>query len=420
MNEVRMSKKELSQITIFDAIVNKKMTQREASQLVRLSTRQIIRKAKRYKEFGIEGLIHKSRGKKGNRAISEEVKQKIIELLQGKYLGYGPTLAAEKLYEYENILINHETLRKFMIAHGLWQKRQRKRKIYIWRERKHHTGEMLLIDGSEHIWFGNDYCTLIACIDDATSIIDLHFDQEETIKSVSTLTKSYFKKYGKPRSIYTDRGKVFKVNNAKDGKKHFTQYQRMLSEMDIEIKHAYSPQAKGRVERLFRTLQDWLPKELKLRDIKTISKANKFLQEIFIEYANKKLVVEPKSEVDLHQSIDGYDLNSIFCLKYQRTLNNDNSITYKNRYFLLTKKQPVMLKRYEKITVNVHFDGTISLTAQGQRLDYKEFEKRPKKEKEPRQERKMSTYKPPMKHPWRQYSKTTGVVKGDISIELKK
>ena len=175
----------------------------------------------------------------------------------------------------------------------------------------------------------------------------------------------------------------------------------MLSELDIDITHAYTPQAKGRVERLFRTLQDWLPKELKLRAITTIDQANKFLQTTFIEYANRKLSVKPKSDVDLHQSTDGYDLNAIFCLQYQRILNEDNTIVYKNKFFLLSKKQPVILRRQEKITVRVHFDKTISLVAQGQRLEYKEIEKRPKKDRQPEKKaRKITLYKPRRNHPW--------------------
>lgn len=418
MREIlQMSKKELSQITIFDALINKKMTQKEASGLLKLSIRQIIRKQKRFEKLGAEGLIHQNRGKKGNRSISEETKKRIIELLQGKYLGYGPTFAAEKLYEYEKITIDHETLRRLMIQNDLWQQKKKKRKVFVWRERKHHFGEMVLVDGSEHIWFGNEHCTLIAFIDDATSTIELYFDKEETIKSVSETTKLYLKKYGRPRSMYTDRGKVFKVNNAKDKKKHFTQYQRMLSDLDIGITHAYSPQAKGRVERLFRTLQDWLPKELKLQGIKTMRAANKFLQDTFIEYANKKLTVEPKNDVNLHQSIENYDLNSIFCLKYQRTLNNDNTIIYKNRFFLLDRKQSITLHNNEKITVNVNFDKTIILTVRGHRLGYKEIEKRPKKSSEPKKARKIALFKPRKNHPWRSPGLSP---ESDISKKLKR
>lgn len=419
-NEVVMSKKEASQIAIFDAVANKKMTQKEASHLTNLSTRQVSRKASRYKKYGYMGLIHKGRGKKGNRGIDEDVKQKILELLRGKYPGYGPTLAAEKLYEYEGITIDHETLRKLMIANNLWEKKKRKRKTFVWRERKHHAGEMALADGSKHIWFGNEYSTLVAFIDDATSVIELYFDKEETIESMSAVTKLYLKKHGRPRSIYTDRGKVFKVNNAKNTKKHFTQYQNMLSELDIALIHAYSPQAKGRVERLFRTLQDWLPKELKLRGIKTLRRANKFLQDIFIEYANKKLAVKPKSDVNLHQSIEDCDLNSIFCLKYKRILNNDNTIVYKNRFLLLAKKQSIMLHKDEKITVNVNFDKTIILTARGHKLDYTEIEKRPKQEKESKKARLLSFYKPPLNHPWRSNSFSNFLTESDISKKFKR
>jgi len=418
--EVVMSKKEVSQIAIFDAVANRKMTQKEASRLTNLSIRQVNRKALRYKKYGYAGLIHKSRGKKGNRAIDQDIKQKILELLRGKYSGYGPTLAAEKLFEYENIKIDHETLRKLMIKNHLWEKKKRKRKTFVWRERKHHAGEMVLADGSKHIWFGNEYSTLVAFIDDATSMIELYFDKEETIESISTVTKLYLEKYGRPRSIYTDRGKVFKVNNVKDGIKHFTQYQKMLSELDITLIHAYSPQAKGRVERLFRTLQDWLPKELKLRGVKTTRAANKFLQDIFIEYANKKLAVEPKSDVNLHQSIEDYDLNSIFCLKYQRRLNNDNTIVYKNRFFLLAKQQSIILHNNEKVTVNVSFDKTIVLTARGHRLNYKEIEKRPKQEKKPERVRKLYIHKPSANHPWRSYSSQSFGTESDISKKFKR
>jgi transposase len=153
MREIlQMSKKEANQIAIFDALVNKKMTKKEASNLIKLSIRQIIRKKKRFEKLGVKGLIHKGRGKKGNRSINEEIKKMIIELLQEKYVDYGPTLAAEKLYEYEQIKIDHETLRRLMIQNDLWQQRKKKRKVFVWRERKHHAGEMVLVDGSKHIW----------------------------------------------------------------------------------------------------------------------------------------------------------------------------------------------------------------------------------------------------------------------------
>jgi len=394
MREIRMSRKELGQVNILESIERGEITQKEGAEILGMSVRQIIRRLQRYITQGISGLAHRSRGKPSNRAFPIEIRQRIVELLLTKYKGFGPTLAAEKLVENEGIKVNHETVRRIMLDEGIMQKRARKINPFVWREPKHHFGELVQIDGSPHRWFGEDReeATLMAMIDDATNKVVLIFSKQETTEASADITELYIKKYGRPRKLYSDKGKTFKVNQGSNLENRKTEYQRMLGELDIEITHAHTPQAKGRVERSFKTHQDRLTKELALRGIKTIKEANKFLQEIYIDMHNKKFGKQPKGQLDLHQSIEGYDLKSIFCIKRNRILNSDNTVQYKGRWFLLSKKQPVPLYKKSVIQVCENFDKTIILRCNEQRLNYREIEKRPASEPVAPVERKVSNY----------------------------
>lgn len=415
MKDFRMSKKELDQIVILDSIIKGQISQKEGALILKLSPRQVRRKLIRYIEEGPPGLAHKGRGKYSNRRLSEEKRTMIIELLATLYPKLGPTLATEKLSENHQIFVDHETLRRLMIEEGRWQIRQRKFITHVWREPKLCFGELVQVDGSYHKWFGNKYSTLVAFIDDATGAVELLFADYETTESLAEITMSYLDKHGRPRALYADRGRVYKVNNSKDGKPRATQFMRMLKELDIELINAYCAQAKGRVERLFKTLQDRLVKELELQKIETIDEANKFLQEVYIDLFNKKFRKQPRADVNLHRSLEGYDLNSIFCIKENRILNNDRTISYKNRWFLIQKKQPVQLHKKSQIVVCQHLDGTISLRAQGKKLDYKEIVKMPHVEKHHQiKPIENKLYRPPHNHPW----KNPGI--WDTSNELKK
>jgi len=403
MKDFRMSRKEADQIIIFNSIVKGQISQKEAADILGLSTRQVRRKLKRYIAEGAYGLTHKGRGKASNRKLSEERRLEIVKFLKTVYSVYGPTLAAEKLAEINRIYLDHETLRRLMIEEGLWQVHRRKYKSHVWRERKHCFGELVQIDGSYHKWFNDQYSTLLAFIDDATGIIELLFADHETTESLVQITQWYLSKYGRPRALYSDCGRVYKVNNGKQAKKGDTQYARMLKELDIELIHAYSPQAKGRVENLFKTLQDRLVKDLALRQITTMEDANAFLKRIYIQQHNKRFSKPPKNVLDLHRPIAELQLNTIFCIKEERILNNDRTICYKNRLFLLPKEQPVKL--YKKCTIQVYtnFDGTVALYMHGKALDYKEITEIPSRTKthEPRIVENKAGYTPPKNHPWR-------------------
>jgi transposase InsO family protein len=410
---VVMSIKERDQIAVFENIKQKRITQKEAGSILSLSLRQVKRKHKKYLKSGVNSLIHGNRGRPGNKRITPEKINDILSLLVGRFKGFGPTFAAEKLLELYNIKISNESLRKLMIKHTLWIPKKSKAIKHVWRERKHCIGELIQLDGSKHIWFNGEYWTLLAFIDDATSkIMHAEFAKEETIESLAIATKKYVRQHGRPVKLYTDRGKVFKVNNGINRKE--TQYQRMLRELNVDIIHAYSPQAKGRIERLFKTLQDRLVKEFALQNIYDVENANKYLQEVYIPMHNEKYSVEPLSKADVHRSVDGYDLNTIFCIKEIRILKDDNTIVYKNRWFQIDKKQLIVLKKGEKITVLLHFDNTIQLMARNVKLACKAIAKQPSKKVEQRERVVVikKPYKPPISHPWKVWQ---GPIEGDFS-----
>lgn len=378
MERYSMSKKERNQEWVFGMLLAGEIKQTEAAELLELTTRQVRRKFKRFITEGVVGLIHRSKNKPGNRKTEQTKIKKILELLTTIYVGFGPTLAAEKLLENHDIKIDHETLRKLMIKNDLHHTKKRKIINRIRREPKHHKGELIQLDGSYHIWFNGQYYTLIAFIDDATKEIFSYFAKEST-EGVSKTFKLYIEKYGIPVALYTDRGKVFKVNNAKDHKMHQTQFERITKELDVKIIYARSPQAKGRVERLFRTLQDRLVKELALKKITTVEEANKLLLDYFLDKFNKKFSVPPKSETSFFRPInEEYDLNHIFCYKYKRIINNDFTIRFANRLFQLKSTSNSPIKPNDSVEIFVSFDGTLSIWKSGKKLGAKEIDSKPK------------------------------------------
>lgn len=413
-----MSEKEKDQIAIFENIKQKILTQKEASSILGISYRQVKRRYKRYIASGVDGLIHKSRGRESNRKVDLTIKEKMLELLKSKFKGFGPTFVAEKLLELYKIKISNESVRKFMISNELWQTTKKERTKHIWRERKHSLGELIQLDGSKHIWFNNEYHTLIAFIDDATGrIMHARFALEETIKDIALSTKAYLKQHGRPLAIYTDRGKVFKVNMGEN--RGLTQYERMLKELNIRLIHARSPQAKGRIERLFKTCQDRLEKELRLQGITTVEQANIYLENVYIPNHNAKFAVLPHNNADLHRPINDYNLNTIFSIKVFRILKEDNTIVYKNRWFQIEKKQKIKLKKDEKITIIINFDQTIQLMARGCLLAFKEIPKELPREQREKEEKpvKVRSYKPSPSHPWTTWQ---GNPKRDISTLRKR
>ena len=407
METLSMSKCEIEQIPIFENLNNKSIRQKHAAQLLDLSVRQIKRKLKNYRKFGAKSLVHANRGKSSNRQLDSILVEQALSLIENHYPDFAPTFASEKLEENHNLVINRETLRQKMIKAGLWYAKEKKTNHREWRERKPCFGELVQLDGSPHKWFENraPVCTLIAFIDDATSqILHLEFINEEATIPIMKATKTYLELFGKPIELYVDRGKVFKVNLNNPDEEKITQYRRALEELNIKVTYARSPQAKGRVERLFGTLQDRLVKELRLAGINTMKKANDFVKNIYLPKHNQKFAVEPKERQNLHRTIKGYDLEEIFTIREERILTNDFTIRYHNQWFQLTGKQPTLVFPKNVITAKRYLNGTIQFQLRKMQLNFKEISKSAEEPKPIPIKRTKKPWIPAVDHPWRKFS----------------
>ncbi len=373
-----MSEKELSIYDLMLKVKNRNITQMKASELLGISDRQFRRLWKAYNMYGAKGLISKKRGLPSNNKLPKVLNIKTIILLKKHYEGFGPTLANEKLKEKHNIEVSTETLRQWMIRAGLWKKKHRRKiQLHQSRLRRSHKGELIQVDGSPHDWFeGRSHkCCLLCFIDDATSsIMHLQFVNAESTETYFQSISNYLKKHGKPISFYTDRLSVFRVNNNKEGyrKSGLTQVGRALKELDIELICANSPQAKGRIERLFSTLQDRLVKELRLNNISSIEDGNKFLPK-YMESHNAKFAVEAKKDEDLHREVSEREIVEAMRYKQQRTLTKNLELSYCNKIIQIKAERPLYTMIRAKVMVIESLDGKIEIQYQGKELKYKEL-----------------------------------------------
>jgi hypothetical protein len=381
MEHITMSMKECEQVKVFESLKMKSITQREAAMRLRMSDRWVRTKFKRYVSDGEKGIIHKLRGAPSKQRWDAQSEDILIAQLQGEWHGFGPTFAAEKLKELHGIKVSKETVRTSMIKNGCWVPRRGRFKHRSRRERKVMVGIMVQLDGSPHDWFEGraEKCTLLVFIDDATSsILWLEFAWGESVQALMQATKNYVEKCGIPNSFYTDHGSVFHVNlNNQEGDKK-THWEQAMAHLNIEVVHANSPQAKGRVERCNKTMQDRLIKELRLAKISSILEANEFLKmSDFITKHNAKFAVESALKGDAHRSIELYDLEAIFSIREGRILANDYTISYNKQLFQLHKDQNTLLRPKDKITIQTNLKGVIGLWIRKTKLNFNQIKERP-------------------------------------------
>lgn len=414
-NEViSMSKRELSRLEIIQQIQNKQLTQIDAAKHLKISTRQLRRLQKDFAKLGVIGLQSKHRKKPSNNKISVNVITRALELLRTDYIGFAPTFAAEKLLEHHQLVISKETLRKLMIKHGLWTPKQRRRiKPHQMRARRSCFGELVQADGSPHDWFEGrgDACCLLVFIDDATSkIVEMRFVPVESTEAYFDALENYIKRYGRPLALYTDKHGIFRVNAVEAEKTTGdTQFSRACRELDIELICAHSPQAKGRVERANKTMQDRLVKEMRLKNICTIEAANAFLPE-FIEKHNQRFAKEPASPQDAHRKTLPNDETLQLILSHQTTriLSKNLELSYNNIIYQIQTDSPSYAMRKASIQV-CDRQNNIKLIYKNQFLTYKTFDKknRPSKIIDAKQINavinKKIKHKPAEDHPWRNY-----------------
>lgn len=406
-----MSTKERDRLAAIRAVVAGQITQKQAAEQAGISARQMRRVVARYQDEGDAGLIHRSRGRPSNRRYPDEVQARAVELIKEHYRGFGPTLAAEKLAERDGIIASKETLRRWMIEAELHTPKPRKLEHRQWRERKPCSGELLQVDGSKHPWLdgrGPLQPDLICAIDDATGRVLLQFAPAESTKAVMRLLHEYISLYGRPLAIYADRHSIYQtsrqasVEEQLQGREAETQLGRALRELEIKYIPAYSPQAKGRVERSFGTLQDRLTKELRLEGICDIDSANHFLKERFIGRHNERFGVKPASDHDAHRSSEGFDLDAILSHQEARVVTNDYTISY-HGVRLQIGRANISGLRGSKVIVERRLDGSIHVRFNGAYLTVTELP--PVQPKAippgPHKRREPSVVIPAADHPWR-------------------
>ena len=412
--------KEQYRFEIITKVINREIKPGRAALMLDISTRQVRRLRVAVQDGGYEAAVHGLRGKQGNHHIDKNLKEKTLRIIKEKYSDFKPTFASETLGSRDYIKVNPQTLRRWMAEYGLWKTKEQKRTEYrSWRPRKEYFGEMEQFDGSYHLWFENRYSDkeggsievcLLAAIDDATGIITkAEFAKNEGIIEVFNFWKTYIQSIGKPLNIYLDKFSTYKINHrsAVDNHEFMTQFQRAMLDLEINLISAHSPEAKGRVERLFQTLQDRLVKEMRLSEINTPAEGNKFLEDIFLARFNKRFSAVPAKEGNVHKALSGVDsknLNRIFSVQSTRRVNNDFTIQFKNKWHQLTELQPTTVRAKDKVFAEEWLDGTIHFSLKEKYLNYTILPERPKKIKE--LPLILTTHrlnwKPPENHPWRQ------------------
>jgi transposase len=378
-----MSGRELARVEALGRVRAGSLRLVEAATLMGVSYRQAKRLWQSFKRGGATALRHQHAGRVSNRGTSPQTRQRVVTLIRQKYSGdvatrFGPTLVAEHLASEDGVTIDHETVRRWMLAAGLWS-RQRKRAPYRQRrERKAHFGELVQLDGSFHLWYearGGTRC-FIAMVDDATSRSEGRFSDEETIWAAAAVLRRWIEQYGVPLALYTDWKNVYvRAATAAEqatGQVPLTQFGRMCAALRIQIIPASSPQAKGRVERNHGTHQDRLVKKLRRLAIATDGLANAFLETTYWPQHNARFAQAPASAADFHRRCpSARTLDRVFRLEETRTVGQAWVVRYANRAFQLARQSGYAPAR-STVIVCEWPDGHLAIEYRGRAMRWTE------------------------------------------------
>ncbi|WP_143698096.1 ISNCY family transposase [Vibrio sp. qd031] len=375
-----MSDKDLFRYKVVNDVCERRLRRKDAAKLLDLSERQVQRLMNRLRDFGAAALVHGSRGKPSNNRTSSDYSQTILAIVRKHYADFGPTLAQEKLLETHNLPVSNETLRQWMISDGLWVPHsQRRPRIYQPRYRCDCLGELVQIDGSHHDWFEgrSPKCCLIVYIDDATGrLMNLRFSDTESAFDYMMATREYVDKHGKPVAFYSDKHSIFRVSQEQHRRVGITQFGRVLRDLGIELICANSSQAKGRVERANKTLQDRLVKEMRLHNINTIEQANAWLP-YFIDDFNTRFAKAPNYPNNLHRPIreTADELDDIFSWQETRKLSKSLTLQYDKVVYLIDATEENTRLAREVVKVLDCPDGRIAIQYGERKLTFKIFDK---------------------------------------------
>ncbi len=413
-----MTAQEGRRLYVVQQVLARKLRQRPAATLLDCSTRQLRRWVHRVRQAGPAGIIHRLRGRASNRRYPAAVQQRVVRLWQAQYRGFGPTLLSEKLQERHQVRINRETVRQWLLAAGFWHRQRQARTPHVWRERKACAGEMVQLDGSHHDWLEGrgPHLVLMAYIDDATSQVFARFyDYEGTQPALDSFYR-YVRRYGLPQSLYADRHTTYRspakrtVEDELAGRaRPQSQFERAMSELGVTLIPAYSPQAKGRVERLFRTLQDRLIKELRLAKVTTPEAANRFLEGYLPSY-NRRFRRLPQSAVNLHRPTPPRaQLLRSLAQRETHALRRDNTLRHATQLYLVQERW--VGRRPQTLRVEERLDGKRYVLDGDRVLRYRDIQERPlvvPRRRTPTGSQRRRT--PTPDHPWRRFRPTNRTV----------
>ena len=376
--EKLMTKQESKKYETITRLLKGEITQKTASTILNLSTRQIRNLQKQVKKYDVDGIIHKAKGKPSNNpCVPLDIKEKIVDLAKTKYEGFMPTFLAEKLSRYENISYSKETIRKILLWGNVYQGKKLKEKHRSQRERRACRGELIQVDGSYHDWFSTgEKCWLLNFVDDATGEMFAVYSESESTIELMKAMKEYILQKGCPLALYVDKDSIYKTTRQQtieeqlQGTYPITQFTRAMNELGIEVICANSPQAKGRVERSFKTHQDRLVKENKLLGITTIKEGNIHLKQYSKEH-DKHFAVEPKCSEDLHQKRPNKrELDRILSIQEKRSIAKDFTIKYKNITYPILKEQKIIVLTRNSVIMEERLDGTLHIKYKDTYLKY--------------------------------------------------
>jgi hypothetical protein len=391
---LNMSRQERDRLQLITQLTKGTLRVSECARTLDLSVRQVYRVLARYRVEGDKGVIHRLRGRPSNHGYDAKLRQRVLALYwQPCYRDYGPTLFTEALLEEHRIGVNHETVRRWLMAKGGSNVQRKKRPHRRKRQRRAAVGELVQFDGSTHDWFEGrgPVCCLLHAIDDAIGRAHLLFAPSENSADVMRAFWAYLKSYGIPRCVYIDRSGVFYTKRGK-----LTDAARALRDLGIEIIFANSPQAKGRVERGNRTHQDRLIKALRRANISTIADANRFLERSYIDRHNQQFALKADDLPDIHRPLpEGVDLRNVFCFQTTRSVYNDYTITLEAQFIQLERSAGSLLPSPgQHVTVRRWLDGSLHIFWNGHELTFSILDTKPKR-------RPAVHHRPAPDHPWR-------------------
>lgn len=375
-----MSRKERDRLTVFARVKDRELTRKAGAELLGLSLRQMHRLMVRYRSEGDGGLVHRSRGRASSRRVDSADRERALDLYRGTYRSWGPTHVAEKLGPEHGIWVSHDTVRRWLIEEGLLEKPRRGRRSRRRRLRKERFGQMLQMDGSHHLWFGQKRCCLMVIVDDATGQMLGRFFEGETLLAAMDLFGRWCRQHGIPQSLYVDRAGIYRCERELTTEELLsrsrpqTQFGRAMKELGVRLILARSPQAKGRVERANATLQDRLVKEMSLAGISSIEQANAWLERSgFFAQLNARFGVEPMDSVDAHRPAP-LDLAQVLCVKEKRSVSLDGCVQWNGRTLQLVNPR----RGLRCVQIWEHLDGRVQVIDGGRELQHQPWTAPPK------------------------------------------